>query len=138
MLSTSRVRSLSVASSPVQCRLLALLLSGLLLIVLDCALLLHGPGHAHDSVRTVSGAQQDTGQVPRAAAPADSSCAPSGADMEVTGRQQGRTQMSAAVTTEASATRAAAPGGSARPASGETRRSTSGRSTLCALCRWRT
>ncbi|MBT2510514.1 hypothetical protein J7I98_32645 [Streptomyces sp. ISL-98] len=121
-----------------QFRLLALLLSGLLLIVLDCALLLHEPGHAHSSVRTVSGAQHAVEPVPHASAPADSSCSRAGWDRELAGRQQVRTPVFVAAAPEASATRTVAPPGSVRPASGEARRSTPGRFTLCALCRWRT
>ncbi len=55
MLSPSRIRSLPVAS-PVKCRLLALLLSALLLIVLDCTLLLHEPGQSQGSPRSYGGA----------------------------------------------------------------------------------
>ncbi|GGX42044.1 hypothetical protein GCM10010353_66550 [Streptomyces chryseus] len=54
MLSPSRIRSLP-AASPVKCRLLALLLSALLLIVLDCTLLLHEPGQSQGSPSHMAG-----------------------------------------------------------------------------------
>ncbi|MET7714450.1 hypothetical protein [Streptomyces sp. NPDC005407] len=136
MLPSSRIRPIPAAS--VQGRLLALLLSGLLMIVLDCALLLHESGHAHGAAHTFSGAPQGIEQVPRAAAPADSSCSPTGSDVELAGRQQVSTPVSAAAAPEARATRATVSDGGVRPVSGEARRATSGRFTLCALCRWRT
>ncbi|NUK17060.1 hypothetical protein HRW12_18945 [Streptomyces lunaelactis] len=121
-----------------QRRLLALLLSALLMTVLDCALLPHESGHAHGSARTVSGTSQGIEQVPHAAAPADSSCSPTGSDVEQAVRQQVRTPVSAAAAPEARAACARATGGGVRPAAGEARRAMSGRFTLCALCRWRT
>ncbi|MCX4584065.1 hypothetical protein [Streptomyces sp. NBC_01481] len=135
MLSSSRTRPLS--NSPVQYRLLALLLSGLLLIVFDCVQLLHEPGQAHGPVRTVYGAQPGDEQVPRAEAPADS-CSPAGSGVESAGRQSTRTPGLTAGAPEAAATHAAAPGKDFWPASTGLRTSTSGRLTLCSLCRWRT
>lgn len=133
MLSSSRTRPLS--NPPAQCRLLALLLVGLLLIVVNCAQLLHEPGGAHGPARTVSASQSATEQVPRAETPADS-CSPVGSGAELAGRQPTPTPGSAAA--EAAVTHAAAPGEDLRPVSTGLRTSMSGRLTLCSLCRWRT
>ncbi|MBT2492853.1 hypothetical protein J7E96_30955 [Streptomyces sp. ISL-96] len=135
----SRIRP-RPAASPAQRRLLTLLLSGLLLLVLDCARLLHEFGGAHGAVRTVAGARQSTEHVsPAAVTPADSSsCSPTGSDVEPAVRQQTRKPMPAAAVPEAAATRSTAPPGSERPAVQEARRTMSGRFTLCTLCRWRT
>ncbi|MGW7368599.1 hypothetical protein ACWGI8_35540 [Streptomyces sp. NPDC054841] len=119
------------------CRLLTLLLSALLLIALDCASLLHESGHAHGPARTVSGAPRSAELVPLAAAPADSSCSPTGSDAELTGRQQVRAPITGAAEAEATGARPAALDGAAR-VPGEARRFMSGRFVLCALCRWRT
>lgn len=116
---------------------MALLLSGLLLSILGCALPLHEPSDAHGVPRAVSAAQQGVEQLPHAAAPADSSCSPAGADTAVVAGQQTRTPTSAAPAPEATTGCPPSPDAGLRRAQVAAPGTSSGRSTLCSLCRWR-
>ncbi|MFD7446706.1 hypothetical protein [Streptomyces sp. NPDC059909] len=140
---------------PIALHLGGLLLIALLLILLDCALLLHASGHAHGSVRADADADADAVtvvvtvaatdarpgivQMARLGTPAHSSCMSAGSDVEPAVRQEVRmAPVTTAAKDAAGPARAAVPEGGPRSASGEAPHTDSGRSTLCALCRWRT
>ncbi|WP_327189957.1 hypothetical protein [Streptomyces xinghaiensis] len=148
-------------------RLLSLVLGGLLLTAFDCAVLLHGPGHADGSAaRAVSGpaplhpsdhrnahdpdadanhahahdavGAERAGPDPAEPARPGDSCSPPGPAAVPHSRALSPVPGPAAPAAPPAATAETAPGGAALwPAPPEARRTLSGRSTLRVVCRWR-
>ncbi|ORT55619.1 hypothetical protein [Streptomyces sp. CB03238] len=158
MLPPSRIRPPSRSPAPYRpLARLVLLLGGLFLIAPGCAQQPHEPGQAHDPVRTVHRAQPvtgqptteqpatgqptteqpATGQPPRAETPAES-CSPAGSHTGPVVRQHARTPVFATAAPDTTTAHAPPPAEAVRTAPAELRRSTSGRFTLCRLCRLRT
>ncbi|MGW1375538.1 hypothetical protein ACWD6P_14855 [Streptomyces sp. NPDC002446] len=135
--------------APWPARLLALVLGGLLLVTFDCAALLHGADHAHGASRTAFGGAQQGVWNPEfaepaaraASSPSDDLCASLGLDAAAGSRQASSDGTATAVPMARDAVPAvAAVSGAALLQGLRTRaiRAPAGRSTLTALCRWRT
>ncbi|MCC5032405.1 hypothetical protein DMH02_003845 [Streptomyces sp. WAC 00631] len=144
-------------------RLLSLVLGGLLLTAFDCAVLLHGPGHAYGTAaRAVSGpaphhpsdhrdahdpdadhahdavGAERAGPDPAEPARPGDSCSPPGPAAVPQSRPLSPVPGPAAPAALPAVTAETAPGGTALwPAPPEARRTLSGRSTLRVVCRWR-